>query len=225
MNDRAVSNQVGMILIFGVVVVAIGMIYSGSKPIVEGMISSNHEMAFEQSLTLLHANLMKIAFDDVPVRVTEFRTYGETISILNESYVNLNNTILHIGRIVCEDEKRRVIVENGGVFAVYGDRVVVLHEPFVVSVGNVTVFQVIELKGAGSTAGKGVLRVRMESLGGGVFEATNKTIVIHSDLKDEWADILRNSNFDVVVGDDVVAVCKSEKLLIKYIIVKVELLR
>ncbi len=226
MKDRAVSTQVGMILVFGLVVVAVSMIYTGSKPIVEGMITSSHEMALEQSLTLLHSNLMKVAFDGVPVRVTEFRTYEGSVSVLNESYVNLNNTILHLGRIVYEGEKKKVIIENGGVFAVYGDNVLILKDPFVISRGNVTVFQVIQLKGIGSTAGKGVLRIRLESLGGGVFEATNKTIIIHSDLRDKWAEILRDNNFNVTVdGNNVIATCNSEKLLVKYIIVKVELLR
>jgi len=226
MKDRAVSSQVGMILVFGLVVVAISMVYSGSKPIVEGMITSSHETAFEQSLTLLHANLMKVAFDGVPVRVTEFRTYEGSVSVLNESYVSLNNTILHMGRIVYEGDVRKVVIENGGVFAVYGDNILVLHDPFVISRGNVTVFQIIQLKGVGSTAGKGVLRIRMENMGGGVFEATNKTLVIHSDLKDKWAEILESNNFNVTVsGDDVIATCNSDKLLVKYIIVKVELLR
>lgn len=183
-------------------------------------------MAFEQSLTLLHAGLMKIAFDGVPVRVIEFRTYEGSVSVLNESYVNLNNTILHMGRIVYEGEKRKVIIENGGIFAVYGDNKLILKKPFVITRGNVTVFQIVQLKGIGSTAGKGVLRIRMENMGGGVFEATNKTLVIHSDLKDKWAEILEGNNFNVTVsGNDVIATCNSEKLLVKYIIVKVELLR
>jgi hypothetical protein len=225
--SKAVTTQFGLVLIFGLVVAAISMIYVGSKPIVDGVIKANHEMELEQSLNLLHANLMKVAFEGVPSRVTEMKTYEGYLSILNTSYVIVgNNTTIYIGQIVYGGENRDVVIENGGVFAVYRNGTLILQHPLIICRGDTTLLPIIQLEGSGSTGGRGVLRVRFDSIGGGVFEATNKTVVVHSELRDVWADLLEDANFTVTLsGDDIIATCNSDKLLIKYVYIRIELLR
>ncbi|MFW6185755.1 MAG: DUF7289 family protein [Halobacteriota archaeon] len=228
-DDRGVSNQVGLILIFGLVIIAMGMIYSGTKPIVEGAVNSNHEMEMEQAFDLLYTNLKKVTFEGVPVRVTEMRTYQGSITVSNSSYIIFDNSTIKLGRVTYEQGDREIIVEDGGVFEKYETAILVNKEPAMLTSGNTTVLPIISLQDAdstSSTSGKGVLRIRLTKLGSGTFEASNKTITINSSLNDKWTEILENNNFSVTEnGDTIRATCNSEKLLISYTSVKVEMLR
>ncbi|MFO7966680.1 MAG: hypothetical protein R6U44_03675 [Archaeoglobaceae archaeon] len=225
-DDRGVSNQVGLILIFGLVIIAMGMIYSGTKPIVDGAVNSNHEMEIAQAFDLLYANLNKVVFEDVPVRVTEMRTYKGSITVSDSSYIKFDNSTINLGRITYQEGNREIIVENGGVFEKYETATLISKEPKVITAGNTTVLPVISLRDMGSTSGEGILRIRLDQLGSGTFEAENKTITIHSSLKDKWIEILQDKNFSVTTnGDTINATCQSEKLLIRYTSIKVEMLR
>ncbi len=225
-DNRGVSNQVGLILIFGLVIIAMGMIYSGTKPIVEGAVNSNHETEVEQAFDLLYANLNKVAFEDVPVRVTEMRTYRGSVTVSNSSYLIVDNSTITLGRITYKQDSRGIIVENGGIFEKYETATLINKEPSVLRAGNTTVLPVIAFHEMDSTSGKGILRIRLNQLGRGTFEADNKSIIIHTSLKDKWTEILQNNNFDVTTnGNTINATCKSEKLLISYTSIKVEMLR
>lgn len=216
----------GLILIFGLVIIAMGMIYSGTKPIVEGAVNSNHEMEMEQAFDLLYANLNKVAFEDVPVRVTEMRTYKGSVTVSNSSYIIVDNSTINLGRITYEQGNKEIIVENGGVFERYETATLINKKPSVLTSGSTTVLPIIAFHELDSTSGKGVLRIRLTQLGSGTFEASNKTVTIHSSLKDKWTEVLENNNFSVTEnGDTINATCNSEKLLISYTSVKVEMLR
>lgn len=225
-DNRGVSNQVGLILIFGLVIIAMGIIYTGAKPIVEGAIDSNHEMEMKQAFDLLYANLNEVAFGDAPVRVTEMRTYKGSITVSDSSYIKVGNSTINLGRITYEQGNKEIIVENGGVFERYETATLVNKKPSVLTAGNTTVLPIIAFQEMDSTSGKGILRIRLDQLGGGTFEADNKTITIHSSLKNKWAEILEENNFSVTTsGDTINATCNSEKLMISYTSIKVEMLR
>ena len=227
MDSKAVTVQVGMILILFMVSLAIGLIFANYRGIAEFMVTSSHETELKNSMMLLHSNLEKVAFGDFPVRSTELKTYEGYITVTNTSYMRVGNTTLTLGAIEFADDARnfRIIVENGAVFAVYSGNPLIVKGPKIVSSGETRFIPAIQILGHGSTTGKGVLRIRMENLGGGVF-TTRDNVTIHSKYADAWKNILEKNGFNVSkINQTDILVINQGEILIKSVIVRVELLR
>lgn len=227
MDNRAVSVQVGMILILAIISIAMGLIFSNYRGIAESMIGINHENELRNSITLLQANIEKVAFNDVMVRVTELKTYEGYFSITNESYLKIGNTTVYLGQLVYADESRdfKIVVENGAVFSVYGDNVLVIHYPKLFTAGNTSLIPLISFNGVGSTSGKGVLRIRVENLGGGVF-TTDDDIILHTEFAPQWKDIFEKHGFNVtLLNSSEILVNNGDEFIVKSSVLGVELLR
>lgn len=225
MKDDGVSTQVGIILILAIVSLAVALIFSGYRGITDSLIASNHEKELRNSIVLLHTNIEKVVFEGVSVRSTELKTYEGFFAIENNSYVIINNSVTYVGSIYYKGNAE-FSIENGGVFANFSGSKLVLIDPPVLSSGNVTIFPLIQLTGSGSTSGKGVLRVRVDSLGGGVFESENRTVQIVSKYAPLWKEILEKENFRILQSNYTYVKAEAPgKLLVKTALLKVEFLR
>jgi len=227
MDNSAVTVQVGMILILMIISISMGLIFANYRGIAESMIGLNHEKELRNSITLLHANLEKVVFGDVSSRTTELKTYEGYFSIQNNSYIKIGNTTLYLGELLYRDETRNfsIVIENGAVFTVYAGKTLITEYPKAYSTGNTSLIPAIQIEGTGSTSGKGVLRIRMENHGGGIF-TTKEDILIHSEYAVAWKKILEGYGFNVtLINSSEILIKNDGEFVVKSAIISVELLR
>jgi len=227
MNKNAVSVQVGMILILFVISLSMGLIFANYRVITESMVATNHEIELKNSIILLHANMEKVAFGDFSARVTELKTYTGYISIVNNSYMIIGNTTLSLGEIVYADDEKnfKLVIENDAIFAIYGNNSIVVANPRMISAGNTKLIHAIQIVGQGSTSGRGVLRIRAENNGGGVF-TTSENIILHSNYAGLWKEILERNGFNAsLLSNKDLVIHNPGEIAVKSVIISLSLLR
>ncbi len=227
MNKNAVTIQVGMILILFVISLSMGLIFTNYRVLTESMVATNHEIELKNSIILLHANLEKVAFGDFSARVTELKTYTGYISIVNNSYMLIGNTTFYLGEIVYADDEKnfKLVIENDAIFAIYGNGSIIVANPRMMTAGSKKFIHAIQFVGQGSTSGRGVLRIRAENNGGGVF-TTSKNITLHSDYAGLWKEILENNGFNTtLIGDKDLLIHNPGEITVKSVIISLSLLR
>lgn len=227
MNSKAVTVQVGMILILLIVTLAVGLILANYRGIAEYMVTSSHETELRNSMMLLHANLEKVVFGDFPVRSTELKTYTGFVTVTYDSYMKVGNSTLTLGSIVFSDDTQnfKIVIENGAIFAVYSGKPVIVKRPKIVSSGKTKFIPAVQIIGGDSTAGKGVLRVRIENHGGGVF-STEENITVHSEYAGIWKEIFEENGFNVTqLNQTDILIENDGGILVKSAIIRVEFLR
>ncbi len=231
MNERAVATQVGMVLMFGITILAIGLIYMGAYPAIESYIKVNHNQEILSSFRLLRASLAKIAEVEVPSRVVESKTYEGYYSINLSGNITVGGTRYPVYSIRYKGEDLILSLENGGIFREVDGKSILLEPPFLYTSGNIVVLSIIDVYGIeGATAGKGVLRIKLTNLEDSSFNRTsNTTMVIESYHIDAWRSYLETQNFTIVSYSNstntLVARLGGGEIFYKVVPVKVDFLR
>lgn len=131
-SKRAASTVIGYMLIFTIVVLSIGLMYTYGYPILENLQDRIRFQNAEQGFAILQADLDRVAFDQAPVKTTKINTGGGSIlasSSGDEITVVVNST----GEKKYEKTKGFGIIEyrhmgskiayiDGGVFVKQGER-------------------------------------------------------------------------------------------------------
>ncbi|NMX21644.1 hypothetical protein C5S30_04260 [ANME-1 cluster archaeon GoMg4] len=189
MNKKGVSEVVGYVLTFGIVVVIVTVIYASGMPVVEDMKDKSAFQSMETSFVTLQSNVKKVAFGQSPLRTMKFNlvkgsigandhTAGNSITVT----VDGNAIPLQFGNIEYTIGTRRVVYELGAVIeSTPGGNIIISDPPifFTNYSGNKNVFiSVINVSG-GFSAGGGMADMQIGGLDG-LYNVTRDTNVYNS---------------------------------------------
>ncbi len=120
-SESAASGPIGFVLIFSIILISIGMVYVGGEPVLENTQENTHFIQMEQSFVLFSDNVNKVGFERAPIRNTELKIKGGTLSISHNSWIAINGTRFDLGSIEYEFGDKTLAYENGGVWTKYSD--------------------------------------------------------------------------------------------------------
>ncbi|MGD0534978.1 MAG: hypothetical protein ABR999_05995 [Methanoregula sp.] len=82
-NDRAVSEAIGFILIFGIIIAGIGLVALWGYPMLLQQQSSSDEQIMEKNLIVLQNDVKSLAYKTVPYKETSLKVSGGTLTVYN----------------------------------------------------------------------------------------------------------------------------------------------
>ncbi|SFM67154.1 DUF7289 family protein [Methanolobus profundi] len=209
-KDSAVSETLGYILLFGIVTLSMGVIYTVGYPVLQSNMDSNIFESAEQSFIVLQSGMDRVAFDQVPLKILKMKLQGSSLAISNTSSVTITydgNPPLNIttGDLVFEKAGKKISYELGGVFKSYPpDSTVMVSQPPIYAITSdnveVTTIGIVSLKGSDYVSGRGIATLTIEH-GSSTMERTtsptNVDIQINSPYAPRWAEYLEDNGFSV----------------------------
>ncbi|MFW5905223.1 MAG: DUF7289 family protein [archaeon] len=213
MTDRGVSDVLGYVLVFSLVVSTIGMVYTtglgGLDDVRESEKLSNAERAFD----VLDSNVEDLVGGTAQTRATEIKLEGATLDFEDRVIVNVSNgngryyrAEMHPIYFAGDSDDARVVYENGAILREDGDSAVVRNEPDI-SFGEKTVVPLVVTRTRDTgRSGSGTVLVRTEVADRSVVrlpvEGGDANITITSPRAKAWADHLsESSETDCTVAD------------------------
>ncbi|MEM2924370.1 MAG: hypothetical protein QXJ68_01605 [Methanocellales archaeon] len=133
LNSReAVSEVVGYMLIFTIVVLSIGLMYVYGYPILEDLQNRIRFQNAEQGFATLQADLDRVVFDQAPIKTTRINTGGGSIQaassgdriniVVNISGEKKYEVTRELGIVEYRHLGKRIAYIDGGVFIKEGER-------------------------------------------------------------------------------------------------------
>jgi len=139
-SESAASEAIGYALVFGIVVCAIGLIYTAGIPALQSSKDMTQFKSVEQGFLILRTDLLKVALDQSPVRTTKLGTAEEgtlmsdpdackiSLKIFENGNERFNDTI-KMGNIEFSGRTGSVACESGAVLTKYPTGSVMVSEP------------------------------------------------------------------------------------------------
>ena len=90
-NEEAVSEVIGFIYIFGIVILSMSIIFVMGYPMLQSSMDQSIFESTTQSFIVLQSNIKMVGFDQVPVKTMKIQLNGATLSVVRNS----NITICH----------------------------------------------------------------------------------------------------------------------------------
>jgi hypothetical protein len=87
-NERAVSEAIGFIIIFGIIIAGIGLVTLYGYPMLLQQQSSSNEQIMEKNMIVLQNDLKSLAYKTVPYKETSLSVGGGALTVYNMSYDN-----------------------------------------------------------------------------------------------------------------------------------------
>jgi hypothetical protein len=87
-NDRAVSEAIGFIIIFGIIIAGIGLVTLYGYPMLLQQQSSSNEQIMEKNMIVLQNDLKSVAYKTVPYKETSLKVGDGALTVYNMSYDN-----------------------------------------------------------------------------------------------------------------------------------------
>jgi flagellin-like protein len=200
-KDKGVSEVVGYILTFSIVIVAVTLIYTSGMPMVEQTSETAALQSMETSFVSLQSNVKKVALDQSPVRTVKFNLVKGSIGAKKSPKagwlnITVDGTEHHnqsFGNIEYTIGTKKVIYENGAVIeSTTGGNIIVSDPPiyFTNYGGNKNVFiSVINVSGNFS-AGGGIAEMHLRHDNTTVIYANENvaldSVTIASDYEEAW---------------------------------------
>ncbi len=95
MNDKAVSEAIGFILILGIVISGIGLVTLYGYPVLVKEQSNTDVKNMERALIVIQNDMKSLCFKNVPYKETSLQVSGGTLEVINSSsyggYVNVTD--------------------------------------------------------------------------------------------------------------------------------------
>ena len=226
-SESAVSEVVGFILVFSIIMLAIGVIYAVGYPSIQSSKENTQFQNMEQSFMVLQSNINTVAFGQAPVRTLKTSLGGGSLTVYPSKgsiTISPGDWSVPIGAIEYEKNGRSIAYEGGGVWEKYpAGAAIKLSEPRIfvhnTSTGNRSVFvSIINISseiGISSVGGEGAASVvaRFNRSSSPYINSTSVpytvTITVTSDYADAWGRYF-NETLEVPVSpgpgaDDVTA--------------------
>jgi hypothetical protein len=151
-DDRAVSEAIGFVIVFSIIIVSVGVIYvSGFNTVSQWRVGEQLKNA-ERTFEALDRNFDDIQQRGAPSRSGEVNLNGGTLSVTNESTITVNvtgsanfNRTIPLGALSYEYDRRHIDYENGAVFRRSPDGGVMLTQPQVSCRDDTAVISVVTL--------------------------------------------------------------------------------
>jgi len=174
-SNRAVSEVIGYVIIFGIVMLAIGTIYAVGFPLLQSSKDATQFQSIEQGFLILQTDLFKVALDQAPVRTTKLGTAeggslrsdpdacNLTIEIIHSGTVD-NHTIV-MGNIEFNSRVGSVACENGAVVVKYQSGSIMRSKPRMFNStdqGDI-LFSLVKINDSFSSRGGGIAQVTISN--------------------------------------------------------------
>jgi len=104
-NDRAVSESIGFIIIFGIIIAGIGLVTLYGYPMLLQQQSSSDEQIMEKNMIVLQNDLKSLAYKTVPYKETSLKVGGGSLTVYNMSYKQTTFSIY--------DDSAKILKEDG----------------------------------------------------------------------------------------------------------------
>ena len=206
-GDKAVSETVGFILLFGVVVIGMSFIYVSGYPILQSNMDSSIFQGAEQSFIVIQSDMKMVSFDQTPVKNMKLKLHSAGMWINNtpSMEISYNGTSTHypMGKIEYIKDKRSLAYENGAVMVQYdtGSKIM-LSDPRIYSTviggDDITTIGIVQVNGNSGSSGNAVITLKMEH-NDTVLTRTDVpvdvTLVMNSDYAYVWRDHLEDIGF------------------------------
>ena len=92
-NDRGVSEAIGFMLIFGIVIAGIGLVTLYGYPLLLQQQVSADEKIMEKNMIVLQNDVKSLAYKTVPFKETALKIGGGSLTVYNSSYSPPSSTI------------------------------------------------------------------------------------------------------------------------------------
>ena len=197
MDKKGVSEVIGYLLTFGIVVAVVAVIYASGMPVVEETKDKSAFQSMETSFMTLQGHTKKVAFGQSPLRTMKFNLIKGSIGA-NDAAGNITVTVdgnaipLQFGNIEYTIGTRKVVYELGAVIESTPGGSIIISDPpifFTNYSGNKNVFiSVINVSG-GFSAGGGMAEMHMQHVNTTVYpreEDVNVTINVNSQYPNAW---------------------------------------
>ncbi len=174
-SNRAVSEVIGYVIIFGIVMLAIGMIYAVGFPVLRSSTDATQFQSIEQGFLILQTDLFKVALDQAPVRTTKLGTAEGGSLRSDPAACNMTIEITHggtrdnhsilMGNIEFNSRVGSVACENGAVVVKYQAGSVMLSKPRMFNStdqGDI-LFSLVKINDSFSSLGGGIAQVTISN--------------------------------------------------------------
>ena len=194
-RSRGVSEVVGYLLVFSIVVTIVSVIYASGMPMVERTKENSALQSMETVFITLQSNIKKVALAQSPVRTMKLNLIKGSISANKKAgTITVNGQPIQFGNIEYTLGARKMIYELGAVIeSTPGGSIIVSDPPifFTNSSGKAHVFiSVINASGTFS-AGSGIAEMSMRQ-----DNPSNDTRVIYNGTVDyDYVNISINSSY------------------------------
>lgn len=168
--ERGVSEVLGFILVFSLVLMTIGIVYSGGFGVLEETRNGERVNNAERALDVLATNLQQIARGDAPRRATEVKLAEAKLETSNHHELSTNSTSIGQAQTAGPVAIRftagtdtEIVYEAGAIIRTESEGGVMLREPDFLFDENRTVVRYIETRGSGqSVSGTTTVLVRAD---------------------------------------------------------------
>jgi len=201
-RDRGVSEVLGYLLTFGIVVTVVSILYVSGMPIVDDMKDRSALESMETSFVTLQSSIMSVASGQSPIRTMRFNLVKGSIGTNdNAGYINVNATGVehdhkfYFGNIEYRLGPWKVVYELGAVIASTPGGSIIISDPRIFkSNGNIFI-SVINVSGNFAAAG-GMAEMEMRHIDTTVHvpyrKVNNITINVRSNHSDAWTRYLKD---------------------------------
>ena len=205
-SERAASEALSFLMMLGILLASGAGIFIAGKPLIENSQRSIHFLEMDQSFVLLAQNMDKVGYDRGPVRVTELKEKGGTISVVQGSMIIVDGIPFSMGSLEYTYENKTVAYENGGIWTKYQNGAVIVTGKPRITIGNVTTIPVIELMGEDSIGGEGLFRVSAKGYSSTFIPITPSGSTVQLSIKSNyyrgWAEYLAEEGAADISMDD-----------------------
>lgn len=213
-GDRAVSEVIGYVLVFGLVLTSIGLVSGLGIGVLEDVRSAEQNRNAETAFDVLHDNMAQLHTEHAPSRATEMdigdsqlRT-GDNVTVrvhLQLTGGSWDNDTSYTVRPVVQrlDEERNLVYEAGAVFRTNRDGGLVVSDPPVLSSADNVHITIPATRSTGTVSvSGGTVLVRGAVTDRDVVvsdtDGAYQTVVLNvtSPRADRWHDHLEEEGFD-----------------------------
>ncbi|MDY6965818.1 MAG: hypothetical protein SVM80_07600 [Halobacteriota archaeon] len=213
-SEEAVSQSIGFLLIFSLVILSVSIIYSTGYPLLLEARDANHIKNVEQSFIVLGYNVNRIIFGNTPSQDIEIRLSGGNLAASEESAMNItwnvwNETssslesayqLINLTTIVYDFEGTKTAYEGGGVWVRYTNSggTIMLSKPLIINDSAIIIPIGQSIGSISSKAGEtGFARLKVKSVGPtdaiSYENASNIKINIISEYYEGWERYLNET--------------------------------
>ncbi|HUM77434.1 MAG TPA: hypothetical protein PLP43_03325 [Methanoculleus sp.] len=217
MNERAVSEAIGFIIILGIVMSGIGLVTLYGYPVLVKEQSNTDVRNMERAMIVIQNDMKSLCFKNVPYKETTLQVSGGTLEVINATsyggFINVTNgtTLFQnnsVGALVYRSDRGTEVItlENGAVITRQEDAAgsAMLAEPrwFYDGATNTFAVYIMNITTDEAMARSGVATVRM-SLEGVVTNVSSSpggeeiTVIYESDTSNDnsvaWGNYLTGS--------------------------------
>ena len=216
-DENAVSETIGYILIFMIVLTCIGIILLYGNGLLDNAKDQNNFRSMEQGLSLVQSDMKQVAMDSAPVKTTKIHMSSGTLfennttgslSIAYDIYPTYNNNTGSLS-YASGHSYNSLSIENGGLWEQYSDdmtgTVVTMPRIYGIDETNTLVINVIRINvGNLANGGSGTLNVMTKFNKTLVYDYTNPagkdvTISYNTKYPLAWKNFFENQSVDQAV--------------------------